>query len=366
MNALSLNNVWKIYDGNIVAVRDVSFVGKKGEFLALLGPSGCGKSTTMRMIAGLEDITTGTIMFDDTVINDIKPAHRNVALSFESYALYSTLNVRGNIEFPLRSRKVSKGEIQSRTEKIAQVFEITDLLDRMPSELSGGQAQRVSLARALVRSPSVLLLDEPLSHLDYQLRTTMRMRIRHMHDTIGATTIYVTHDQEEAVALADRIIVMNHAVVQQIGDVHTLWHHPVNDFVAGFLGDPAMNFIWGACVKGHLNTDAGILDVAPYCSDVLNGTVKIGFRPEYVQLKKANNTAPKGVLPKGALYGVVLLNEFQGERCIITVKTPTSTVKIVEDSNSMWQSNDRVSIHPDITKIHMFDINTGYAIRWQK
>lgn len=360
MSVLTFDNVWKIYDGDVVAVRESSFESKKGEFLALLGPSGCGKSTTMRMIAGLEDVTKGSIKFDGKTVNDWKPADRNVALSFESYALYTTLNVLGNIEFPLRARGLSNSDIADRVAKIAKVFEIEDLMDRMPSELSGGQAQRVSLARALVRDPDVLLLDEPLSHLDYQLRTTVRMRIRHLHDVLGSTTIYVTHDQEEAVALADRIIVMNHAIIQQVGDVDTLWNHPVNEFVAGFLGDPAMNFVRGDCTGGKITTQAGVFDISSKATGKIPDEVTVGFRPEHCVLKASKTKT------KGALSGSILLNEFQGERCVVTVKTDAGMFKVVDTSDSPWESGDAVTLTPDVTKMHLFDVATGDAIQWRK
>ncbi len=356
MSVLTFDNVCKIYDGDVVAVHNASFTSEQGEFLALLGPSGCGKSTTMRMIAGLEEVTQGIIQFDGKTVNTWKPADRNVALSFESYALYSTLTVRGNIEFPLKARGISARECEQRLQHIIKVFEIEDLLDRKPSEISGGQAQRVSLARALVRNPDVLLLDEPLSHLDYQLRTTMRMRIRHIHDTLGATTIYVTHDQEEAVALADRIIVMNHAEIQQIGDVDALWHNPVNTFVAGFLGDPAMNFITAHIQQGKLHTDAGTIPIPKSAQGKINGMLTVGFRPEYASLSPAQG--------KG-LSGEVLLNEFQGERCVITITTNSGMLKIIESHNSIWQAGDKVCIMPDKEKMHFFDMDTGYAIKWK-
>ncbi len=363
MRVLTFDNVWKVYDGDVVAVQAASFTSKQGEFLALLGPSGCGKSTTMRMIAGLEQATKGQIKIDGHTVNTWSPARRNVALSFESYALYAPLTVRGNIEFPLRARKIAAKEREKRLQHIIKVFEIADLLDRMPSELSGGQAQRVSLARALVRNPDVLLLDEPLSHLDYQLRTTMRMRIRHLHDMLGATTIYVTHDQEEAVALADRIIVMNHAEIQQIGDVHSLWHDPLNMFVAGFLGDPAMNFIQATCTDNVLRTCAGTLPLPATVGDTLPIAVTLGFRPEYVSLSPYDT--PSTPVRVAALCGHVLLNEFQGERCVITVQTDAGMVKVVESSTSVWQAGDKVSIVPHMDKIHFFDTDTGDAITWR-
>ena len=234
VSALELKDVWKIYDGDVEAVRGASFKAADGEFLALLGPSGCGKSSTMRMIAGLENISRGEIFFGEQMVNTLGPKERNVALAFESYALYTPLTVYQNLAFPLKSHGLDDAQIDHKVREVAQTFQLEALLDRKPGALSGGQAQRVSLARALVRNPNVLLLDEPLSHLDYRLRTELRVRVRHIHDALNTTTIYVTHDQEEAVALADRIIVMNHAEIQQIGTVDSLWNRPVNQFVAVF------------------------------------------------------------------------------------------------------------------------------------
>lgn len=222
MGTLELRDVTKRY-GAVVAVDNVNFRADDGEFLALLGPSGCGKSSTMRMIAGLEAISEGDILIDGHRVNERTPRERNVALAFESYALYTPLTVYENLAFPLRNGKIPGPEVDRRVRDIAEQFELTELLKRKPGHLSGGQSQRVSLARALIRKPHVLLLDEPLSHLDHRLRVVLRARIRHIHDTAGGTpTVYVTHDQEEAVALADRIIVMNHAVIQQIGTFEEL------------------------------------------------------------------------------------------------------------------------------------------------
>lgn len=355
MTALTLDDVWKIYDGNVEAVRHASFKAEDREFVALLGPSGCGKSSTMRMIAGLENISRGEIRFDDIVVNDMTPAERNVALAFESYALYSPLTVRENLEFPLVSRGIPRKEIDGKLKQIVDVFQIENLLERKPSGLSGGQAQRVSLARALIRDPNIMLLDEPLSHLDYRLRSELRVRIRHIHDTLNATTIYVTHDQEEAIALSDRIIVMNHAEIQQIGDVDTLWNTPANKFVAGFLGDPAMNFIKARFEKGNALTPAGDirgvrLEAGPPAKEAI-----LGFRPEDVAVK------PEGE-GKG-LAGKVLVNEFHGEHCVVTVKTDGGQFKALDSGDSPWRPNDNVSLVVNPRTTHVFDLDSGISLK---
>ncbi|GAB5467467.1 MAG: sn-glycerol-3-phosphate ABC transporter ATP-binding protein UgpC [Rhodospirillales bacterium] len=356
MKALSLTNVWKIYKGDVVAVRDASFQAEEGEFVALLGPSGCGKSSTMRMIAGLEEISRGEIRFGDEVVNDLSPKQRNVALAFESYALYSPLTVRENLEFPLRSRGIARDEIRRKVAEVAEIFQIGDLMERRPSRLSGGQAQRVSLARALIRDPNVMLLDEPLSHLDYRLRTELRVRIRRIHDELSATTIYVTHDQEEAVALSDRIIVMNHAEIQQFGDMESLWRRPVNRFVAGFLGDPAMNFVEVTLAEGAARTEAGSLaGVMPPPGKAADRSI-LGFRPEDTA------TLPVGEAT-GGLAGEVLVNEFHGERCVLTVETASGQFKTVERGDSAWRPGDRVALLPKAEAIHLFDAESGQALQ---
>ena len=355
MRSLTLNEVWKIYDGDVVAVKDASFEAREGEFLALLGPSGCGKSSTMRMIAGLETISKGQIKFDNDIVNDWTPAQRNVALAFESYALYSPLTVRENLEFPLRSRHASPADIKKRVSGVVTAFQIGDLLDRQPSSLSGGQAQRVSIARALVRDPNVMLLDEPLSHLDYRLRSELRVKIRHIHDELGATTIYVTHDQEEAVALSDRIIVMNHAEIQQIGDVESLWSHPVNKFVAGFLGDPAMNFIRAEYADGKFTAKAGCLSGPRPPRKIREAEFILGFRPENTSVRPASAT-------QDGLLGEISVNEFHGERCVLTIETDSGQFKAIDGCASPWRPGDKVSLTTDPKMSHLFSLQTEASL----
>lgn len=355
MSALELNEVWKIYGGGVEAVRGASFRAADGEFLALLGPSGCGKSSTMRMIAGLESISRGAILFDGQPVNALGPRERNVALAFESYALYTPLTVYQNLAFPLQSRGLDKTQLDRKVRDIARMFQIDSLLGRKPGALSGGQAQRVSLARALVREPNVLLLDEPLSHLDYRLRAELRVRVRHIHDALDATTIYVTHDQEEAVALADRIIVMNDAEIQQIGGVDDLWNRPANRFVAGFLGEPAMNFVTVERDGGRFRCAAGaVADTAP--AGAAGGKVVLGFRPDQTGIRPAANGA-------AGLAGQVQVNEFHGERCVITVQTACGQFKAVDGGDSAWRGGDSVALLPDLQSAHWFDCDSGLALR---
>ena len=245
MSRVDAEHLWKIYQGGIEAVIDANFHVEDGEFVAILGPSGCGKSSTLRMIVGLEDITRGELLFDGEVVNHLSPRERNVALAFETYALYSPLTIYENLAFPLRAIRTDKTEADKKVKEIAEMFDLTDVLRMKPASLSGGEQQRVSLARALIRDPNVTLLDEPISHMDQRVRVVLRATIRHIHNRLRLTTIYVTHDQEEAISLADRIIVMDEGIIQQIGTVDELWNYPTNKFVAGFLGEPAMNFLRG-------------------------------------------------------------------------------------------------------------------------
>ena len=244
MSRVDLSHVWKIYPrGNVVGVKDLTFTINDKEFLAILGPSGGGKSSTLRMLAGLEEISKGEVSFDGRVVNHLGPAERNIALAFESYALYQRLSVYENIAFPLRARRMKNAQVHEKVTTIAKLLDLTDLLKKFPPSLAGGQQQRVSLARAFVRQPNLTLLDEPISHMDQRVRAEIRARIRHLHDEMKNTTVYVTHDQAEAVSLCDRMVIINRAELQQIGPVEEIWNRPVNRFVAFFVGEPSMNFL---------------------------------------------------------------------------------------------------------------------------
>lgn len=245
MATLSLKNVNKIYDNNVQAVFDFNLEIADKEFIVFVGPSGCGKSTTLRMIAGLEDITAGTISIDDRVVNDVLPKDRDIAMVFQSYALYPHMTVFDNMAFGLKLRKMDKGEIRKRVEEAAKILEIDQYLDRKPAALSGGQRQRVALGRAIVRNAKVFLMDEPLSNLDAKLRVAMRSEIIKLHERLDSTTIYVTHDQTEAMTMASRIVVMKDGYIQQVGTPKEIYNNPVNMFVANFIGSPSMNFIKG-------------------------------------------------------------------------------------------------------------------------
>ena len=245
MADISLQHIDKVYDNNVQAVFDFNLEIKDKEFIVFVGPSGCGKSTTLRMIAGLEDITKGDFYIDGKRMNDIEPKDRDIAMVFQSYALYPHMTVYENMAFGLKLRKIPKDEIDKRVKEAARILEIEQYLDRKPKALSGGQRQRVALGRAIVRNAKVFLMDEPLSNLDAKLRVQMRSEIIKLHERIGATTIYVTHDQTEAMTMADRIVVMKGGYIQQIGSPKEIYNNPANMFVAGFLGSPATNFVKG-------------------------------------------------------------------------------------------------------------------------
>src|SRR5688572_9866408 len=242
MADVTLRKVVKRYD-EVEAVRGIDLDIADHEFVVLVGPSGCGKSTTLRMIAGLEDITDGEIRIGGDVVNDVPPKDRDIAMVFQNYALYPHMTVAENMSFGLRLKRFPKLEIKARVDEAARILDITELLDRKPKQLSGGQRQRVAMGRAIVRNPKVFLFDEPLSNLDAKLRVQMRIEIKKVHQKVRTTTVYVTHDQVEAMTLADRVVVMNHGVIEQVGTPTDLYHHPRTRFVAGFIGSPAMNFI---------------------------------------------------------------------------------------------------------------------------
>jgi multiple sugar transport system ATP-binding protein len=360
MSSVAFKDVWKIYGGDIVAVREASFRCEDGQFIAILGPSGCGKSSSLRMIAGLEEVSQGEILFDDKVVNDLSSKERNIALAFESYALYSPLSIYENIAFPLRVRGTSKGEIKTKVSQIANALELEDVLDRKPAALSGGQKQRVSLARALVRNPNVFLLDEPLSHMDQSVRSTLRARIRHIHDELKATTIYVTHDQEEAVALADSIIVMNMGTIQQVGSVHEIYESPSNRFVAGFVGDPEMNFLEGelegesrVAVRG--NDGVASWDLPGPADGVSGGKeVTVGVRPEKVHLSHE----PGGSGVKAQLD----LVEFVGDYKLLTFRVAEQSVKALTPISFSVKGAEALWLSAEPGQIHVFDRASGEAV----
>jgi multiple sugar transport system ATP-binding protein len=299
MAEVALRQVVKKY-GDVEAVRTIDLDIPNNEFVVLVGPSGCGKSTTLRMIAGLEEITSGDISIGGQVVNDLPPKDRDIAMVFQNYALYPHMTAFDNMAFGLKLRKFPKAEIKQRVEHAARILDITELLDRRPKALSGGQRQRVAMGRAIVRNPKVFLFDEPLSNLDAKLRVQMRTEIKRVHQKVKTTTVYVTHDQVEAMTLADRVVVMNQGRIEQIGTPHELYHHPCTWFVAGFIGSPAMNFIpcrleqTGSGLRARV-TDTIALPVpanreARYRS-VVGKELTLGLRPEHITEPRHNGRA---------------------------------------------------------------------------
>lgn len=356
MSQVELRSMWKIYPrGNVVGVKDLSFTVRNQEFLAILGPSGGGKSSTLRMLAGLEDITQGELAFDGQVVNHLGPAERNVALAFESYALYQRLSVYENIAFPLRARRMRSAAVAEKVRWIADLLDLNPLLDKYPGSLAGGQQQRVSLARAFVRQPNLTLLDEPISHMDQRLRAEIRARIRHLHEEMHNTTVYVTHDQAEALSLCDRMAILHQAQLQQIGTVEEIWNHPANRFVASFVGEPAMNFLPAKLRDrssvtlpevdhGAVLSFQGELD--PSCAS----EVTVGIRPQEIEVLRSAGGA-------NTMPCVVRLLEFQGEITVLTLtmEGPAShTVKAAVAASEPYHEGERLWLQARPESLHLF------------
>ena len=366
MAEVKLENLTKIYDGNVMAVRDVNVTINDKEFVVLVGPSGCGKSTVLRMVAGLEEISRGTVSIDGKVVNDIPPKDRDIAMVFQNYALYPHMTAFENLAFGLTMRKYAKADIQQRVNEAAKILGLKDLLDRKPKALSGGQRQRVALGRAIVRQPKAFLFDEPLSNLDANLRVQMRIEISRLHKQLGTTMIYVTHDQIEAMSMGERIVVLKDGVVQQIDTPLDIYNKPVNKFVAGFIGSPTMNFIEGRTAKDRemifeSSTQKLKLPIhpkdrsrlAPYAKK----EVTLGIRPEHIAAKPQNG-ASKTVTVH------VEVTEPVGNEIFVYFT--------FERSSERYVSRIPAEIHPtagktfrlyfDTSKLHFFDKETGIAL----
>ncbi len=361
MAEVVLKNVQKTY-GGVQAVRDVSFQVADGEFVALVGPSGCGKTTTLNLIAGLLPITGGDILIGGRVVNDLDPKDRDIAMVFQNYALYPQKTVFQNLAFPLQMRKLPKGQIDTKVREAARVLDITHLLDRRPRELSGGQQQRVALGRALVRDPLVFLMDEPLSNLDAKLRVQMRSEIKRFHHTLGATIIYVTHDQLEAVTMADKMAVMNGGILQQYDAPARVFAEPANLFVAGFVGSPAMSLVAlelqgdGAVLAGP---DGWTLPLTPANAAKARGAttrkVVLGARHSTIRLHDAQEP---GTVP-GRVYNV----EPTGDVTFVQVSVGDAVVNVSLDPTARIAPDDTVWVEFDQARMHLFDAETTLALR---
>ncbi|MBF9051793.1 sn-glycerol-3-phosphate ABC transporter ATP-binding protein UgpC [Roseobacter sp. HKCCD9010] len=334
--------------GSFVGVDKFDLTIADREFLVLLGPSGCGKTTTMRMIAGLEDPTDGEIRIGDKVVNDLEPKDRDVAMVFQSYALYPNMNVYENIRFPLRVRGIDPAGHEQKVRRASAMVELDEFLHRKPAELSGGQRQRVALARAIVREPNVFLMDEPLSNLDAKLRVSTRAQIKNLSHELAVTTIYVTHDQIEAMTLADRVVVMEKGVVQQVGSPTEIYDRPANTFVASFIGSPAMNLMEGDVAGGVFSAERTAISGL----NVPDGPVTLGFRAEDAEVCESGGqiTAP--------IYTLELL----GDATMVSVRIGGALVSAKTDKTFRAEIDDMISIRVPTEHVHLFDATTGARI----
>jgi len=362
MFRVKLDNITKNYPGNILAVKGVSLDVENKEFIVLVGPSGCGKSTILRMIAGLEEVTSGDIYLDGERINDVPPKDRDIAMVFQNYALYPHMTVYNNMAFGLKLRRYSRKEIDTRVKEAAEILGITQLLDRKPKALSGGERQRVAVGRAIVRQPKVFLFDEPLSNLDAKLRVQMRTEISKLHNRLQATMIYVTHDQVEAMTMGDRIVVLNQGEIQQIEDPISLYHHPANLFVAGFIGSPPMNFLEG---KLYIESNSlffkgdGIsLKIPEHIRQSLQNhganQTTFGIRPEDILVKEISEDA--------SVECRVDVVEPLGSEIILYLAVGDQTLVGKVDSTVNPEPNTRLNIGFNMAKGHFFDTQTGQGI----
>ena len=369
MASVSLKHIYKKYPGGVTAVSDFNLEIKDKEFLVLVGPSGCGKSTTLRMIAGLEEITEGELRIGDRLVNDVAPKDRKIAMVFQNYALYPHMSVFENMAFGLKLSKVPKDVIKKKVEEAARILDITHLLDRKPKALSGGQKQRVALGRAIVRDPQVFLLDEPLSNLDAKLRATMRTELTKIHNRVGTTFIYVTHDQVEAMTMATRIVVMKDGLIQQVDAPQKLYDEPVNMFVAGFIGSPQMNFMDGQLVeedgKVYFVYEGNKLlmpqDKAnnPALKEYIGKEVVAGLRPECIYddemnvAKHSESQLAVNVDVTELMGAEIYLYLLVGEEGKLTARV---------SSRSTTRAGDQIRIAFDMTRMHIFDKDTERCI----
>ena len=378
MASLSLRNVYKRYSGGVTAVSDFNLEIKDKEFIILVGPSGCGKSTTLRMVAGLEEISEGEIYIGDRLVNDVAPKDRDIAMVFQNYALYPHMTVFDNMAFGLKLRKTPKDEIKRRVEEAARVLDIEHLLERKPKALSGGQRQRVALGRAIVREPKVFLLDEPLSNLDAKLRAQMRTEISKLHQRLGTTFIYVTHDQTEAMTMGTRIVVMKSGLIQQVDTPQSLYLYPCNLFVAGFIGSPQMNFIESVLVKEgndffvefgseDTKTRAGVKFKIKLpaeknkdnCLEAYAGKeIIMGIRPEDVH----NEEDLIKAFPDGVVTANVEVTELMGAETYLYMNCEGQTINARVAPTNTAKPGDTIQITIEPSKIHLFDKDTELTV----
>jgi len=364
---INLEQMYKQYDGaEDFAVKDFNLDVKDNEFIVLVGPSGCGKSTTLRMIAGLEEITDGELFIDDDLVNDVAPKDRDIAMVFQNYALYPHMTVFDNMAFGLKLRKRPKDEIKERVENAAELLQITDLLERKPAALSGGQRQRVALGRAVVRNPKVFLMDEPLSNLDAKLRVHMRTEIAKLHEELATTMIYVTHDQTEAMTLADRIVIMDQGLIQQIGTPFEVYNSPNNEFVASFIGSPAMNLVDVHYSNGRIS-DGQMIDFEVSDPDRkeldANGydgqDITFGIRPEDIHSEQvALDTYPETLVEPR-----ITVSELMGAESVLYLDLESTEFIGVVDARDYHEPGSTIEVAFNMNKAHFFDKETQEVIR---
>ncbi len=368
MASISLKHIFKIYSGDVTAVSDFNLEVPDKEFLILVGPSGCGKSTTLRMIAGLEEISKGELYIGDRLVNDVAPKDRDIAMVFQNYALYPHMTVFKNMAFGLELRKVPKDVIKEKVEEAARILDIEHLLNRKPKALSGGQRQRVALGRAMVRDPAVFLLDEPLSNLDAKLRAAMRTEITKLHKKLGTTFVYVTHDQTEAMTMGDRIVVMKDGFIQQVDTPQNLYDKPCNKFVAGFIGSPQMNFIKVTIVK---EGDMFYSTFGDYKLEIPRGKTVDGTFDAYIGKEVTMGVRPEAIhddelflseFPNLKVKADVEIAELMGSEIYIYMVVEGNNIVAKVPPRSTYKPGDNISIAIDMTKAHFFDNETEKAI----
>ncbi len=364
MASIELKNIYKIYDKDVTAVKDLNLEIKDKEFIVLVGPSGCGKTTTLRMVAGLEEISSGELYIDDKLVNDMLPKDRDIAMVFQNYALYPHMTVYDNMAFGLKIRKMSKQEIDERVTNAARILGIEEYLKRKPRALSGGQRQRVAIGRAIVRDPKVFLMDEPLSNLDAKLRNEMRTEILKLHKRLNTTFIYVTHDQTEAMTLGDRIVIMKDGEVQQVGTPQNVYENPANVFVAGFVGMPQMNFFDAELICegdsyyinncGHkINLSQEFINSLK-SKNIKSQSITLGVRPECIVISEKTS---------GSYEVNVDVSELMGNEMLIHSRLNDNKIVIKSETRYDIKTDDKINISFKTDRLHIFDKETGNNLR---
>ncbi|MFD1031938.1 ABC transporter ATP-binding protein [Metaplanococcus flavidus] len=365
MAEIEIRNLGKRYDKGPLAVTDFNLDIKNEEFIVFVGPSGCGKSTTLRMIAGLEEISEGEFFIDGKRMNDVEPKERDIAMVFQNYALYPHMTVYENMAFGLKLRKFKKPEIKRRVEEAAKILGLEDYLDRKPKALSGGQRQRVALGRAIVRDAKVFLMDEPLSNLDAKLRVQMRAEIAKLHQRLKTTTIYVTHDQTEAMTMATRIVIMKDGLIQQVGSPKEVYDFPANRFVGGFIGSPAMNFFEGTISNGNFLVDDKSVAIPAEASAMLKDLgydgkpIALGIRPEHIHV---NNEDLSGV-PASEFEAEITVAELTGAETILYAIYANQEFIARVDADTLIEAGHTATLAFDMSHVHFFDMETGERVK---